>query len=981
MFNQKGIFLMVTLLSLCCNDLSAWQGITRDTFIKSVHADHIYVEDKSLFQDVYFEALNEGKVSLKLESWFYKNERDSIRVYKNISEVAVKKGLNSFTVNLQKGETYLLPSFASAIKRSLIVPCGTYKVIIEIRNDSAVFTKGIQQQCDTLLSSNSGIKNDINNILEGSGGNAFFPAKGVRTVMDKASDILHKNQYRLERYCTKKGLQQQRYTRADKEIIDLFADGWYLGRYELKGTESLSKQLNAQKDALANNFSSLTKNNLGDNQTLLSQFKELKKNSRENSDLTGEISLSGNFSNDQEPNSGQDNNYYEVRGDLEFPLFDIPVNLSGYYTTQDKNRIAKSSYVHFSYDAEKAKEQLLKLISGYNKKYEQVTTLGGSYNMIYGKFIAELQTQKDKAVAGLKQQAGISDLDMNMLNEEQLKQAMMQAADKQKDRLSDSLQDKAMASGAATDVNKKLAQAQAAKQKAEEKYAAALKQYNRIMELERTIKKYQAMLEQYNNTNYYDSLLAYSKSKELQNIEGASYKDIAKKASGLLPESKTKSFITGLTNFDAGMFPKYVSDYTMSGQMLKGLDVGYDIGIAKVGGSYGTMEYIDRTGNVESYKAYSGRAQFKPFMKQTVSLVYYGYSPGKKMLNADGFFKDASVSLPSFRNPVHIISALYSGEVSRFVHVDGEYAISNKQGQSPEASAQSSITDKSAYNIKLQGNIPVQNIEAEAAYEHAGKAFENNTLPVLLAGTDKFHVSGKGDLFHSFLSVGVEYNYLIQSSLSSKGNNSKWGFTIATHSRRYPAVSLSYKPFSTFRSFNDTLNIEQKPILGEVWTGKINYQIKRKDRAIRFTLLYNRNTSSMDTVKYGSALVQFNTIYSYKTTMFSVNVGSTKINTDIVEITYPAFNNTKFINISASGNLLNAFTITGGSDLALANAQIARYGFFVGSGYTFKRMPVMIRANFRFTNYQLSELLPWKQLYSGGLELAWRFKMKLFDKR
>jgi hypothetical protein len=981
MSNRKINFLIVTLLYLfIATPTLAWQNGSRDTFIKTAHADHFFVQDGALLQDIYFESAINGEAKIQLESWYYKSATDSVKIFRHSSTIKLKMGINHITQELQKGDAFVLPAFGALVKRTSMIPCGSYTLLLSIQKDSLQYASRFDQNRDTLISIQSPVIKGINNILEPASNNLFPAAKSLSTAADKASGALLKNQYRLDRYFKKKGLQQQKYTKDSKEIIDLYADGWFMGRYQLDGNTSLSKQLADQKNSLEGSLESLTGNGLGDNQSLLAQFKELKKNSRENSDLTGEIALSANFSNDQEPNSEQDNNYYEARGSLEFPVFDIPVSLSGYYTTQDKNRKAKASYVHFRYDAEKAKEQLLKLIGSYNKKYEQAITQGASYDMVYGKFVGELQSQKDKAIAGLKQQVDLSGLDINAISEEQLKEAALKKVYAQKDKLQDSLQNNASASSAGKTVTDAASKAQELKRKADEKYAKALEQYNKIMELERKIKKYQGMLDQYRNTNYYDSLMAYGKSKELQNLDGASYKDIAKKASSLLPESKTKNFVTGLTNFDAGMFPKYVSDYTMSGQMLKGVDAGYDIGFAEIGGSYGKTEYIDRNGNVEGYKTYSGRAQFKPLLKQTLGFVYFGYSPGKQLLEGDGFFKDVSVSLPSFRNPVHIVSVLYNGEISKYVHLGGEYAVSTKQGQSEAAAKQSGINDKSAYNIKVEGNIPAQNINIEAAYEHAGKSFENNTLPVLMAGTDRIRMAGKGDLFRSFLTVGVEYNYLVQSSLSSTGNNSKWGFDIATHSKRYPSVSLSYKPFSTFRSFNDTLNIEQKPILGEVWTGKLNYQIKRKDRAIRFTLLYNRNTSSMDTVKYGSALVQFSTIYSYKSTMLALNLGSTDINTDYIETAVPLFNHSKFMNLAASGQVLPQLMLSGGTDLALASAQISRYGFFVGTGYSFKKLPVMIRANFRFSNYRLDEMAAWKQLYSGGIELAWRFKMKIFDK-
>jgi hypothetical protein len=951
--------------------------------LAQAHTDFIYTEDKKIYQDIYIKAEEDKKVDLNLVCYRYGSEGDSVLLFRHQSLQKIKAGAKKLIVAFQQSTDnyYILPGFSTIVCKTDLIPPGSYKVFLSIRGDKdtvasqQVFLRDI----DSTLSISSPLRKGMNQVLQPATHNFLSSANTVSAFADKVSNAMEKSRFRMDRYFKKKGLTATRYNRDGKEIIDLYADGWFMGRYELDEKEPLSKQLKEQQDGLENNLGSFTKNNLGDYQSLLSQFRELKKDSRENKELTGEIALSANFASDQEEYSEQDNNYYEARGSLEFPLLDIPVSISGYYTTQDKNRKAKSSYVHFKYDAEKAKEQLMKLIGSYNKRYEQTIAQGGSYDMIYGQFVAQLKTEKDKAIAELKQQAGLPKMDFSTLNEEQLKTAIQNKANEEKDKLQQSLIDSAQNSGLGKGVADKQQKVIQAKEKAEATYAKAMAQYERIQQLEKKIRKYEALLNQYKNTSYYDSLLAYSKSKELQNMDQASYKDLAKKASGLLPESKTKSIITGLTNFDAGMFPKYVSDYTQSGQILKGVDAGYDIGFAEIGGSYGKTEYIDRDGNVEGYKAYSGRIQFKPIFDQKFGLVYYGYSPGKKLLSDDGFFKDVSVSMPSFRNPVHIISAIYSGKISKFVIASGEYAMSNKQGQSEAAKEQSSFYDKSAYNVKLEGIIPANNINLEAAYEHAGKSFENNTLPVLMSGTERLRASGQGDLFNNFLTLGVEYNYLIQNSFSSKGNNTKWGFNLATHSKRYPSVSLSYKPFSTFRSFNDTLNIEQKPILGEVWTGKINYQIKKKNRAIRFTLLYNRNTSTMDTVKYGSTLVQFNTIYSYKATMLSLNLGSSKINTDFIETAYPAFNNSKFANVSASGSIASGLIVTGGTDAAIANTVISRYGIFVGSGYTFKKLPVMIRANFRYTNYRLTELIGWKQLYSGGIELAWRFKAKLFD--
>lgn len=957
----------------------------QDTIFTAAHTDFLYFQGGHFAQDIYLTAQRDASAAISIASYRYTGGRDSIQVYRHQSTCKIKKGTSKIVLPFQGATSiyYILPAFAAVIRKTDLIPPGSYKVLLRIEAEGTLYEREFIQEKDSMLAVTSGIRQGINDVINPLAGRLFPGNRPVAPALDKAGRVMEKSQYRLQRYFKKKGLQPQQYHKEDKEIIDVYADNWFMGRYELNSNASLQEELKKQQSGLQDNLGSFTSNYLGDYPSLLSQFRELKKNSKENKDLVGEISLAANFSNDQEQFSGQDNTYYEGRGMLEFPLFDIPVSVAGYYTTQDKHRQAKASYIHFRYDAEKAKEQLLKLVGSYNKRYEQTIAQGANYNMIYGQLVQQLQTEKDQAVAGLKQQVDLKGMDIASLSEEQLKEAALRkleaGKDKLKDKARDSLTKMALHSDAAGTLNEQAEALQRNKQKAEDTYAKALEQYRKVQALEAKIRRYQALLEQYKNTAYYDSLMAYSKVKDLKNMDQASYKDLAKKASGLLPESKTKGLITGLTNFDAGMFPKYVSDYTQSGQMLKGVDVGYDIGFATIGGSYGKTEYIDRDGQVEGYKAYGGRVAFKPILQQQVGLVYYGYSPGKKLLYDDNFFKDASISLPSFRNPVHILSATYSGAISQYLNVTGEYAFSNKPGQSEEAKAQVSFKDRSAYNLKLEGTIPATNIDVEAGYEHAGRSFENNTLPVIMAGTERFKIGGKGDFFRSFLTLGVEYNYLIQNSLNAKGNNSRWGFSLATHSKRYPSVSVAYKPFSTFRSFTDTLNIAQKPIQGEVWTGKINYQIKKQNRALRFTLLYNRNNSTMDTVNYSSSLLQFNTVYTYKTTMLSLNLGSSRINTDYITVAYPAFNNSQFGNIAAGGLVLQTVQLSGGTDIATTSMGISRYGFFLGSGYTFKKMPVMIRANFRYSNYRLSELAGWKEVYSAGIELAWRFKLKLFD--
>src|SRR5690606_8883651 len=145
---------------------------------------------------------------------------------------------------------------------------------------------------------------------------------------------------------------------------------------------------------------------------------------------------------------------------------------------------------------------------------------------------------------------------------------------------------------------------------------------------------------------------------------------------------------------------------------------------------------------------------------------------------------------------------------------------------------------------------------------------------------------------------------MLQQNLYSTGSNARWGFDVATRSRRYPSVALSYKPFATFRAYDDTLNIEQKPMIGAVWTGRISYQLKRPKYALRFHATYNKQQSMMDTVDYSSSLFQMNTIYSRGTSMLSLTVGKNQFQSGVQTVKFPAYNNGLFASVSAAGKLM-----------------------------------------------------------------------------
>lgn len=941
-------------------------------------SEFIYFTKGDFCNDVFLTTDDSFTASVKISCYQLQKNGDSLLAYTLVvPKVHFQKGINKKTLSFKnnKAKHYLLPVLAGVVQQYHIVPPGKYIISVQLLKDTVLVTQNILQDIDSGLNMSSALYSGITNIFDeaGSGKSGgivhnFIEQQNTSDVgWPNAERIFTHSRFYIIRYCKRHQLTAKQYSDGSSLFVDLYKDSWFLGRYKLRKGQSVANQIKRARDALGEHAGALTDNDLGSYQSLASQFRALMDNDKDNKELTGTVSLSANLSNDDEPFSTADNNYYEAQGLFEFPVMGIPVQLEGYYTSQDRHRQVKASYVHFHYDADKAKEKLLGLISSYNQRYEQTLSQGTGFRMIYGNYISQLEAQKATALNKLQEDNPVSGDDA-----QQLLPQLEARAKFAEDSISGLMAGKADSSAGF----QKLQKARAAVQ---DKYQRAVALYQKAEAFDEKINYYRQLLQQYKTTLYYDSALVYQKLKNIRDVDNRSYKDMAKQAASLLPDGKVKGLMSGLTEFDAGMFPEYLSDYTMSGQMMKGVNVGYDVGFAKVGVTYGNTEYVSGYDDVTTYKSYSARVALKPIANQNIGFVYYGYSPARKLLDKNDFFKSEDLSLPSFRNPVHIISTVYTGKISDYVQLDGEFAFSNEQGQSYEAASQVSFNEKAAYNIHLTGNIPNTPLSIDAAYEHAGKSFENSTLPVLMSGTQSVVINGSGALFHSRLAFSVNYNHLLQNSLLTTGHNTQWGFDLNTNFRRFPDVYLSYKPFSSFRSFTDTLNVPQRPILGSVWIGRANYQVKRLGKAWRFSVLFNNNRSLVDTIKYNSTLIQGTAIYTEGGLMASVNAGVSRINATEAD-QYAALNNNEFAGLTAAFPLLRNLNLSAGLDAAVSQFGWSKAGVSLGGIYTFKKLPLMLRLNFRNSNYRLEDHAAWKSLYFGTIQMSWRFKMKLKDK-
>lgn len=969
-------YLLILLLSALCAGKNAYGTDSLRLLVELPVAG----EKGQPEQDFFYTLSADKTVNIRI-NWYYLDQSgDSLSfITAEADAVKLSAAKNTYRLHYKNDcrKFELNPSFAEAIRHTEgLLPVGRYycKALITQGTDTLsdkVFTK----QVDSAIAANTAFKEQILGILQQSAtGKQVLGEKSLAglkdSYKDKTGNLLKRSQRKLDKYLGSRNIRHTVSRSGEMEVMRFYSDSLFMGSIGLPAASSFSLNHEREKQKLRAFASELTNTGLESMESLNSQFRKIGARQDAEKEISGDLFLGANTGNGQEPNAMQDNQYYELGGDISLPVMGIPVQLSGFYTSQDRNRQAKASYFRISYDAAKAKEQLNELISAFSGQYDNVQAKSKSYGMVYQQYIQSLKTEQGGLLQQLKGEvSGLGNTDIASISEDKLKELL---AEQLKD-IEAKAKEKADSSG---NVAGAKAYADSLKTQATAKYEQAMRQYEKLKSYEEKISHYTRLLDQYSKMVHYDSLMAYSKVKDLKNIESMSTKDMARKAGAILPDGKAKSFLTGLTNLDIGMLSNYVSDYTQSGQMMKGIDLGYDIGVAAIGASYGNTEYIGRSGDIEKYKVLGLRSMFKPVAKQNIGLIYYNYSPARSLFKDTAFFRPEFFSISSFNKPTHILSLTYNGAIGKSVRTTGEYAFSNQKYEQAEQANGQGMLQRSAYNFAVETTIPKTSLNINAAYEYVGKSFENNTMPVLMAGTQRAKVGGDGIFFNSFLKLAVEYSYLLQSNFTNTGRNSKWGFTVATQSKRYPSVSLSYKPFATFRTFDDTLQIQQKPVLGEVWTGKLNYQVKRKHYSLRFTLVGNKNNSILDTLKYGSTMLQFATIYTTAKTNISTHIAYSSINTGIQDAVLPAFNNS--INVGLSGGrTLKTIGINGSVDMGFNESGICKYGVGLNAFYRMPQVPVTIRVNGRLMEYKLNPADPWSNLLFAGLTLNWQLKMKL----
>lgn len=924
-----------------------------------------YVQQDEIYQDLFIKDAGTKVVSITIACFDVTKEHDSTQVYllKAGATKSKKKKVYYSSVHIDTKDegAKFQPLYKKILLKNHNLPVGVYHtyLTVQLKGDH-VINKMFVYHIDSLLHTSSPTNKQFDNAYNPkvkSFLGAIVSRQTAPSGLSNARSAIKKSAREINKSLNANGFSVSYREVGTKTFADVYCQEKYVGYYEINMKEPLAGNIEKRRKQLGGNITTGVSSSLDNNQTVFSQVKKLYSESNK-SEAVGNISITGNAANGQEEYSENQNNYYEIAGNIEVPIMDIPVSLEGYYTSQDAGRVAKASYFRFHYDSDKAKAKLLSLISGYNNKYNEALATGKGMEMVYGTYLNKLQEDKDKLWADMAGESGIADIGKFKLDTSGLQKELTSSYKK---KLTDSL-----------------SQATSKKDDAMQQYEKTMDKYKQIQELEKKAQSYRTLLDQYRSNNYFDSVMAYDKLKDINSgsLEDKSYKELAKSASGFLPEGEASKFITGLTSLDAGIFSKQISSYTLNGQTIKGLDAGYDLGFCQTGFTYGRVEYVGRDGTLDKYNGYSVRASFKSAEKQKTSLVYYGYMPSRKMLKENAFFDKIDGYMPSFKAPIHIVSVMHIGAITKHTNVEVEAATSFRDRNEFKRDDMK-LANKMAYRLSVEENIPQTTIDFKGEYEHVGTQFENNTLPLTLSGTDRYSAGAKGSFLNNFLTMGIEYNYLQQKNFASKSNNTKWGFEIKTTSKRYPSVSVSYKPFTTFRSVADTFNIPQRPILGAVWLGKMSYQIKKKSYTLRLTAIYNKNTALVDTMESNSNIVQFNALYTNKKINLMFNAGQTQVKATQLS---PVHGKTNFLTIAAGYIINQQWNINLGQDIGMMKTGLSRYAANIGAGYRFSKIPLSLQGSVRYNTYRTVEGQVWKNIYSAMLDMNWQFRFKTNEK-
>lgn len=884
---------------------------------------------------------------------------DTVRLYSyRFERVKFKSGANALDLKFKDGIIIgkQSESYFEILRQFRTIPAGSYQSSIQLRglNDTVSLRFVHMDFIDSLLPARSGLKTALEHRLS-EGVAAGISGRNTRKATDAQLAATQRKVNRSLRPV--KGMESHTVKEGSQSFSEIRYKEFFVGKYRLSSLSELKEKISSEQDHLSSMPGSGISNDLTNFSGVSAQMRELSKNASREKKYKGFIDVSTNRANAQDPASVIDQNYTEVLANLDVDLMGIPFNIEGFYTTQDANRKAKASYFRFHYDINAAKQKMQQQISAYQSKLKETEGKGAGMQAVYGSFTKSLIDQQSVLLKSLVRETGIDSATLALHNGN-LEHAYSDLESRAKDSA-------AANGGSDSAANARYHKFQERRKNALSKREELEKRYERATEMARKADRYEKLLENYRNKTVLDSAIMANRSKYLDKSD-PSYKDLARSAEGILPEGNTKRFLTGLSHFDAGIINKYESNYTMSGQNLKGFSIGYEAGPVTTGLTMGSTEYVSRDGNVDHYSTMLLRVDNNTSEKHKVSFLYNLTMPAKSMTVDERFIGKNSAQYPSFTSPTQIPALTYDGRIGKLLTLHTELATSIKRNQQ-------TMFDMEHAAITTQGDflVPRTSVSLNAAWEHLGKSFENNALPYIRSGSERYTLGTSFDVFKGFLSAKVEYNYLVQQNLSSNAYSRKWGIDLKTHSKRYPSVGISYKPFSTFRAANDTLAVPQRPVQGEVWTVRASYQLKRHKIVHRFTTVWNRNRSTADTLQLTSETAQLSYILTMPKLSATVGVGRMVLPDNMTSGNGEISSYTSMLSVQKP--IGKSWNVGLSPSIAWTDWGVQRSSTTISVSWAMQRKPLTLRLAFRQTHYRLKAGDPAQDIYLGQLGLNYKF--------
>lgn len=911
-------------------------------------------------QNINYQSTFSENVSIRL-TCYQVRESKKLAVYDLLfKNKHVVKGVGNILLPFNHNATLYQAdySFYEVLKNFKLMPPGNYemRVVFNNQEDSVLLKEDVKWYVDSTLSGYSPLRTRINKKILN-----LKPGKRKRSISKKVNNpqlskktFNHLNRRLNKKISSKEGVTSVPTERNGKKYSALYYGNWFLGYYELLATPDLKERIAREKKLLQKTPSALVSNDLEGFTSISSQVRKLNRKDTEQG-LSGSLDLLSNLSTGQQTGSAQNNNYQEVYANVNTSILSIPVVIEGYATTQDMNRKAKASYIRIRYDAHRNKAQIRQSVSDYTHKYAQAKAKGAGLRQTYSALIKRWIAEQQRSESEFMREYGvdIQELekykgDVHKMLTDSKQQAIQIATDSVKDKMS-----------GGDSVRKKL----------ERDREKVNEHYKNWWSDKKKIEKYQKLLQQFERQQYLDSLLVNEKLKAVKKVQDVSGKRLAKAAEHILPPGKASSILNSITRLEVGILNTYESAYTIAGQKLNGGCVGYDLGGVIVSGSVGKTQYVSRDGNVDKYNSTMIRADLAPTDNRKVGIVYYTYTPTRQMYIDTSFIHGDVLSLPTFSKVTHIVSIPYEVAITKNLRINGEGAISYKKSERSVVVNNNSA----AYKTAITYHIPSTPINTSGEWEHVGKYFNNSALPFPKQGVDRYTIASDAMVFKSLVKVGVQFNYLRQASFASSGYNMKWGFDLSSHFRRYPNIHLSYKPFSTFRKFNDTLAIKQRPLMGAVWLARGNYRIRRPRVTHRILLTYNSNSSTVDTESYSCTTIQGSYLLSDKKNMLSTGLGWMKQPGSVGQIPGGTAMNNYMFNITYNRSLNSSIDVNVGDNLCMADFGVQRHALTAGVRYRFN-LPVTARVMVRHSTFRQFESSAAQRIWSCQLGCSWQIK-------